>query len=108
MICMTFRTTLKVLTMSKQASTNEFRFEDHFFGSGTVGERGQVVIPAEARKRYGIETGDKLLVLGPPHDKGIMFCKIDDVRQFMTLFLESLKIVEQNLEKNAEEGVDAL
>lgn len=86
----------------------EFRFEDHFYGSVTVGERGQVVIPAEARKRYHIETGDKLLVLGPPHDKGIMFCKIDDVRQFMTMFLESLKIVEQNLDQQGEEGADAL
>jgi len=33
-----------------------------FYGSVTVGERGQVVIPAEARKDFGIQPGDKLLV----------------------------------------------
>ncbi len=35
-----------------------------FYGSITVSERGQIVIPAEARRDFGIEVGDKLLVFG--------------------------------------------
>ena len=35
-----------------------------FYGSVTVSERGQIVIPADARKDFNIKTGDKLLVLG--------------------------------------------
>ena len=35
-----------------------------FYGSVTVRERGQIVIPAAARGNFGIEAGDKLLVLG--------------------------------------------
>ncbi|MGD9117057.1 MAG: AbrB/MazE/SpoVT family DNA-binding domain-containing protein [Dehalococcoidia bacterium] len=35
-----------------------------FYGSVTVSERGQIVIPSDARKDFGICTGDKLLVLG--------------------------------------------
>lgn len=35
-----------------------------FYGAVTVSERGQIVIPADARKDFGIKTGDKLLVLG--------------------------------------------
>ena len=35
-----------------------------FYGSVTVSERGQIVIPADARKDFKIKTGDKLLVLG--------------------------------------------
>ncbi|HNT73569.1 MAG TPA: AbrB/MazE/SpoVT family DNA-binding domain-containing protein [Anaerolineae bacterium] len=35
-----------------------------FYGAVTVSERGQIVIPAEARRDFGIEVGDKLLVLG--------------------------------------------
>jgi AbrB family looped-hinge helix DNA binding protein len=35
-----------------------------FYGSVTVSERGQVVIPVEARRDFGIRTGDKLLVFG--------------------------------------------
>jgi len=34
-----------------------------FYGSCTVGERGQVVLPIEARKRFGIKPGDKLVVM---------------------------------------------
>lgn len=35
-----------------------------FYGSVTVSERGQVVIPTEARRDFGIKTGDKLLIFG--------------------------------------------
>jgi AbrB family looped-hinge helix DNA binding protein len=35
-----------------------------FYGAITVSERGQIVIPAEARRDFNIEVGDKLLVLG--------------------------------------------
>ncbi|MBI5699005.1 AbrB/MazE/SpoVT family DNA-binding domain-containing protein [Candidatus Saganbacteria bacterium] len=34
-----------------------------FYDTVTVGERGQVVIPAKARKDFGIKAGDKLIVL---------------------------------------------
>jgi AbrB family looped-hinge helix DNA binding protein len=91
-----------VKIMSKQSDPKDVKFEDHFFGSVTVGERGQVVIPAEARKRYKIETGDKLLVLSPPHDKGIMLCKIDDFRQFMQFFLDSFQAIEESLKSDEE------
>jgi AbrB family looped-hinge helix DNA binding protein len=32
------------------------------YGAVTVGERGQIVIPAQARKLYRIKPGDKLVV----------------------------------------------
>jgi AbrB family looped-hinge helix DNA binding protein len=35
-----------------------------FYGTVTVSERGQIVVPTEARKDFDIRTGDKLLVLG--------------------------------------------
>ncbi|HBY3357984.1 TPA: helix-turn-helix transcriptional regulator [Clostridioides difficile] len=35
-----------------------------FFGAVVVGERGQIVIPKEAREVFNINAGDKLLVLG--------------------------------------------
>ena len=34
------------------------------FGVVKVGERGQIVIPKEAREQYGIKPGDSLMVLG--------------------------------------------
>ena len=36
----------------------------HLFGHVTVGDKGQIVIPAKARKIFEISTGDQLVVLG--------------------------------------------
>lgn len=36
----------------------------HLFGLVTVGDKGQIVIPAKARKIFEISTGDQLMVLG--------------------------------------------
>ena len=34
------------------------------FGTAKVGDRGQILIPNEARECFGIEPGDTLLILG--------------------------------------------
>lgn len=34
------------------------------FGTAKVGDRGQIVIPKEARELFGIKAGDTLLILG--------------------------------------------
>lgn len=36
----------------------------HLFGVVTVGDKGQIVIPAKARKTFEIASGDQLVVLG--------------------------------------------
>jgi AbrB family looped-hinge helix DNA binding protein len=36
----------------------------HLFGMVTVGDKGQIVIPAKARKLFDISAGDQLVVLG--------------------------------------------
>lgn len=36
----------------------------HVFGLVTVGDKGQIVIPAKARKIFSIQPGDRLIVLG--------------------------------------------
>ncbi len=45
------------------------------FGVVKVGERGQIVIPKEAREVYGINAGDSLLVLGD--SKGMAVVKTE-------------------------------
>lgn len=44
-------------------------------GSVTVGERGQVVIPAEARDEMKISAGDKLLVFKAPIENVLIVAK---------------------------------
>ena len=36
----------------------------HIFGVVTIGDKGQIVIPAKARKVFGLQSGDRLIVLG--------------------------------------------
>ena len=38
--------------------------KNHVFGTAKVGDRGQIVIPQEARRFFGISPGDTLLILG--------------------------------------------
>ncbi|XQY92238.1 helix-turn-helix domain-containing protein [Metabacillus sp. HB246100] len=49
----------------------------HFFGVVKVGERGQIVIPKQARELFEISAGDKLVVLGEDATKGIAILKSD-------------------------------
>ena len=46
----------------------------HIFGMVKVGDKGQIVIPAKARKIFDIKTGDNLIVLGDEF-KGIALIK---------------------------------
>ena len=46
----------------------------HIFGTAKVGEKGQIVIPKEARSLFHIAPGDTLLILGDEH-KGIIVSK---------------------------------
>lgn len=49
-----------------------------FYGAITVSDRGQIVIPAQARRDFGIEVGDKLLVFGDLRH-GLAFDKAENI-----------------------------
>lgn len=68
--------------------------EDCFFGTVNVGERGQVVIPAEARKKLDIQTGDKLVVMGHPAKQGLMMVKMGAMREFLDDLAARLNLAE--------------
>ncbi|WP_321507505.1 AbrB/MazE/SpoVT family DNA-binding domain-containing protein [uncultured Methanoregula sp.] len=60
----------------------------HLFGSVKVGERGQVVIPKEAREIFDIKQGDILLVLGDV-ERGIALVKAEKLQAFARQILDS-------------------
>lgn len=53
----------------------------HIFGTVKVGERGQIVIPKEARDLFDIKPGDMLLMLGD-EQQGIAIVKNEIFRHF--------------------------
>ena len=68
-----------------------------FYGSTTVGERGQVVIPAEARKDMDITPSTKLLVMGGPHKNLLILAKAEYVTTFMTKMTDMLNQLKEKV-----------
>ncbi len=60
-----------------------------FYGAITVSDRGQIVIPAEARRDFNIEVGDKLLVLGDL-DSGLALMKASSLLEQKPGFFDFL------------------
>lgn len=48
-----------------------------------VGERGQIVIPSEARKKRDINPGDFLIVVSTPMKDGIALIKAEMVKEMI-------------------------
>jgi AbrB family looped-hinge helix DNA binding protein len=67
----------------------------HFFGLVKVGEKGQIVIPQEARKIFDIKPGDSLLVLGD-EKQGIAILKSDVLKEFTQNMLNAKETNEEN------------
>ncbi|MBD5507810.1 MAG: AbrB/MazE/SpoVT family DNA-binding domain-containing protein [Lachnospiraceae bacterium] len=61
----------------------------HIFGTVKVGERGQIVIPKEAREIFEINPGDTLLVLGD-EEQGIAVVKADVMKEVAIKVLKGL------------------
>lgn len=70
-------------------------YKIRFFGSATVSPKGQVVIPANARKELGIDSGDTLLACGPPHGEGLLLLKVDAVERILSVVGEQLTSFEK-------------
>ena len=60
------------------------------FGTAKVGERGQIVIPKEARDFFGIEPGDTLLILGK-HETGLIVTKPETLNDLASQIFQSIE-----------------
>ena len=61
----------------------------HIFGTVKVGEKGQIVIPKEARRIFDIKAGDTLLVLGD-EAQGLAVVKADVMQELAVNILKGL------------------
>ncbi|MGD9116483.1 MAG: AbrB/MazE/SpoVT family DNA-binding domain-containing protein [Dehalococcoidia bacterium] len=73
-----------------------------FYGSTTVGERGQVVIPAEARRDFDIAPSAKLLVFGNQSHGGLLLTKAESVSELINTATDMIAKL-QTLSKTLEE-----
>ena len=80
--------------------TGGHEIDELFYGTVTVGERGQIVIPAQAREEHGISPGDKLLVFTDPHKVGITFVGVRNVGQVMERLERAIVLMREQLNKD--------
>lgn len=70
----------------------------HFYGTTTIGEKGQIVIPAEARKLMKLKTGDKLLVFGMGSNM-VALSKFEQLEEFANSLSKRLEGLREILKK---------
>jgi bifunctional DNA-binding transcriptional regulator/antitoxin component of YhaV-PrlF toxin-antitoxin module len=69
------------------------------YGTVRVGDRGQVVIPAQARKDLDIKPGDLLFAMSGRNHRGISMVKADVVRKFAEKIMQGLETAEETAEE---------
>ena len=62
----------------------------HIFGTAKVGEKGQIVIPKEARTLFGVQPGDTLLILGD-EQMGIIVTKPEVIENAAMKIFEEME-----------------
>ena len=60
------------------------------FGTARVGDRGQIVIPKEARELFNIRPGDTLLIMGEP-DTGLVVSRPEVLNNLANEILNKVK-----------------
>lgn len=70
----------------------EIKKGKYLFGTVKIGERGQIVIPKEAREVFDIKPGDNLLLVGD-EEKGIAIVKADLMKDLALKILENMNNV---------------
>jgi AbrB family looped-hinge helix DNA binding protein len=75
-----------------------------FYGATTVGERGQIVIPAEARKDLNLSHSTKVMVFGVPMREGLLIVSADSIAEILAHTTKMLSGVEEMLKSNKDES----
>ena len=69
----------------------------HIFGTAKVGEKGQIVIPKEARMLFGVQPGDTLVLMADKK-KGLALQTVDKLNPLMKTVFNSLPSGEEEAE----------
>ena len=73
--------------------------EGQFYGTATVGEKGQIVIPQEARKNMKLKKGDRLLVFGMDDDM-LAVAKLSHIEKITSHLSKKHKMINEVSKKH--------
>ena len=74
-------------------------FKGKVYGAATVGERGQLVIPAGLRKDMDIKTGDRLMIFAKIDRKMISMMRERDFSDFLQKASKIISKLENKVSK---------
>jgi len=61
------------------------------YGTATVGTKGQVVIPSDAREQLNIKPGDRLYVVGSCERQWVGFIKEEQLRELVSHLTDNIE-----------------
>jgi len=73
--------------------------DKQLYGTATVGTKGQVVIPADARDALDIKPGDRLYVVGSQEKKWVGFIKEEQLRDMLDHLTNNIEKYKDILKK---------
>jgi len=73
----------------------ERKREGRPYGTVKVGDKGQVVIPADARKELDIKPGDLLFVMTGRNRRGLTMVKADAMRELAERIMQGLEVTQE-------------
>jgi AbrB family looped-hinge helix DNA binding protein len=62
------------------------------YGTATVGTKGQIVIPSEAREELDIKPGDRLYVMNAMHGAGVVLLKEEMLESFVEQIMAQVEV----------------
>lgn len=75
-----------------------------FYGTATIGTKGQIVIPADAREHLDLQPGDKVVVFGIKERGMVGMCKLESVEQLFAQMSAHLEHIRHVIDKSKQES----
>jgi bifunctional DNA-binding transcriptional regulator/antitoxin component of YhaV-PrlF toxin-antitoxin module len=82
---------IKVVKLLKEMSMPPIPITGKIYGTASLNDKGQLVIPVDARMAMSLEPGSKLVVMGAPFGRdALIIVKTDIIEQQMQAFTSAL------------------
>jgi AbrB family looped-hinge helix DNA binding protein len=94
---------MKKNTCGSRKFLSQSHFDRHFYGLGTVGEKGQIVIPAKAREELGVKSGDQFIFFG--HGPMMHLIKADELDTVLNKMTQRFTKMAQGIKEKIKENL---
>ena len=93
------------LAKALKIDKNELEKHEFYFGAAKVGERGQIVIPINARDTFKVNPGDLLLVFGDIN-KGLGLMKASNLKDYALKLFQTFESDLREIQDNHKGDLD--